>query len=204
MRLFDAGTREGSEVVHDRLLTAPNVLSVLRLAALPWVFVDLVTGHLARALAVAFVFGATDWLDGYLARRLGQVSRLGQLLDPIADRTLIAVVGLGFIINGVMPVWAVVIVLARDVLILVGGSVLLLRGRRPPGVTRTGKAATFGLMWSLAFFLLAAVLGDGAVDPHGGVRGLAWVTYGVNAALYYVAAVQYARAAVGAPDGERC
>ncbi len=203
MRIFEAGAREGSEVVSDRLLTVPNVLSVLRLLVLPVVFYDLVNGNLVRALVVAFVFGATDWVDGYVARRLGQVSRFGQIMDPIADRALVIVVGVGFILAGVMPLWAVLLLFVRDGLVVLAGGIVLLRGARPPAVTRIGKAATFGLMWALAFFLLAAVVGDGVGDPEPIVRGLAWVTYGVNTVLYYVAAGQYARAVVrGDPEHE--
>lgn len=200
MRLFDAGTREGSDVVSERVLTAPNVLSLLRLLILPVVYLDLVYGSKTRALIVLGIFAATDWVDGYVARRFGQVSRLGTLLDPISDRALMVVVGIGLIVADLAPWWAVVLVLARDAIVIAAGLFMLARGRRPPSVTRIGKAATFGLMFAFPLFILAAILGDGAAAPHGAVRALAWFAFWTNTVLYYVSAGQYALAVRRATD----
>lgn len=200
MRLFDAGTREGSDVVSERILTAPNVLSLLRLLILPVVYLDLVAGSKTRALVVLGVFAATDWVDGYVARRFGQVSRLGVLLDPISDRALMVVVGVGLIVADLAPWWAVALVLLRDAVVIGAGLFMLSRGRRPPPVTRIGKTATFGLMFAFPLFILAAILGEGAQAPHGGVRAFAWFAFWVNTVLYYVSAAQYARAVRRATD----
>ncbi len=194
MRIFDVGKKDGPEVVSDRVLTVPNVLSFVRLLALPWILIDLTAEppRLLRAFVVLVVFAATDWFDGYLARRLDQVSKLGKLLDPISDRLLIIVVGLGMVLSGLVPLWAVLVLLARDVVVLAGGLTLLGRGLQAPAVTKVGKAATFGLMFAFPTFILAAVLGDGVADPQPAVRAFAWFTYATNTVLYYIAAGQYA------------
>ncbi|MDP8927367.1 MAG: CDP-alcohol phosphatidyltransferase family protein, partial [Actinomycetota bacterium] len=82
MPVFNSGSRGGTEVVSDRLLTIPNVLSLVRLAALPLIFFDVVSGREGRALVVLVIVSWSDWIDGYVARRFNQVSRIGRLLDP--------------------------------------------------------------------------------------------------------------------------
>jgi len=193
MRVYDFGAREEPQEVSDRLLTIPNALSLARLLVLPVIYLDLVDGRLLRAFVLLVVFAATDWLDGYLARRLDQVSRFGTLLDPISDRALFLVVGIGFVLADLFPLWALLLLLLRDLVVLAVGGVLLLRGLQPPAVTRIGKTATFGLMWAFPTLLLAAIVGDGAGDPQELLQVLGWVFFGVSAALYYVAAGQYAR-----------
>lgn len=193
MRIFDVGAKDGPEVITDRVLTVPNVLSVLRLIALPIIWIDLLAGRFTRAFWVLAVFAGTDWFDGYLARRLDQTSRLGKLLDPISDRLMILVVGVSMVLAEVIPLWVVLVLLLRDVLVMGGGAVLLRRGEQPPAVTRTGKAATFGLLFAFPAFLLAVALGDGVEQPQPVIHAIAWITYVVNTGLYYVAAAQYVR-----------
>lgn len=192
MRVFDVGARDEPQEVSDRLLTIPNALSLARLLVLPVIYLDLVDGRLVRAFVLLVVFAVTDWLDGYLARRLDQLSRFGTLLDPISDRALFLVVGIGFVMADLLPLWALLVLLLRDLAVLAAGAVLLVRGLQPPAVTRIGKTATFGLMWALPTFLLAAIAGDGAGDPQVVLQALGWVFFGVSAVLYYVAAGQYA------------
>lgn len=193
MRVFDVGAKEGPEVVSDRVLTIPNLLSLARLLVLPVAYLDLSSGRHVRATVLLLVFGSTDWLDGYLARRFDQVTRLGKVLDPIADRLLFVVVGVGFVVGGLLPWWPVVVLLVRDVLLLGVGALLMARGTQPPPVSRTGKAATFGLGWALWFVLLASVLGEGPRDPQPALHLIGWATLVANLILYWVAAVQYAR-----------
>lgn len=193
MRVYDIGARDEPQEVSDRLVTIPNALSLTRLLVLPVIYLDLVDGRLVRAFVLLVIFAATDWLDGYLARRLDQVSRFGTLLDPISDRALFLVVGIGFVLADLLPLWALLVLLLRDLVVLAVGGVLLARGLQPPAVTRIGKTATFGLMWAFPTFLLAAIVGDGASEPQVVLQVLAWVFFGVSAALYYVAAAQYAR-----------
>jgi cardiolipin synthase (CMP-forming) len=194
VRIFDIGTKDEPGEVTGRILTVPNLLSFARLAVLPIIYLDLVNGNLTRAFVLLAVFAATDWLDGYIARRFDQVSRLGQVLDPISDRVLFIVVGIGFVVAGIVPLWVVLLLLARDLAVLLVGGVLLLRGRSQlPEVTRVGKAATFGLMWAFPLWLMAAIVGDGPSDPQPTLNALAWVTYLINVVLYYLAAIGYAR-----------
>lgn len=189
MRVFDIGGGDEPVAPSDRIWTVPNVLSFLRLAVLPVIYVDLVAGRWLRSFVLLAVFSATDWLDGYLARRFDQVTRLGQLLDPISDRLLLVVVGIGFIVAGILPWWVVALLLARDVVVVAVGVRLLAVGRQPPPVSRLGKTATFGLMWALPTFLLARIVGGD--DPQPVLEALAWATLVVNGVLYYAAAVGY-------------
>jgi len=202
-RWFDVGARPGTEpdpAASGRLLTAANALSAARLLALPWIYLDLVDGRYLRGLIVLAVFAATDWLDGYVARRFDQVTRLGQLLDPISDRALFLVIGIAFVVSGILPLWAVLVLLVRDALVLLGGAILLLQRMRPPAVTRLGKAATFGLMFALPFFLGAVVFGDGPTDPQPVLSVIAWITFTVNAVLYWLSAVGYLRAVLSSGE----
>lgn len=192
MRVFDIGGGDEPAAVQDRVFTVANALSFARLLALPVIYLDLVGERWLRAFVLLAVFSATDWLDGYLARRLDQVTRLGQLLDPISDRLLFVVIGVGFVVSGLLPLWAVLLIVARDVIVLLAGVLLLSRGHRPPAVSRIGKAATFGLMWAFPAFLLARVFGDGG-DPQPVLQVIAWVTLLSNTVLYYVTVVLYAR-----------
>jgi cardiolipin synthase len=192
MRVFDIGAKDEPQEASDRIWTIPNALSLARLLALPIIYLDLVDGRLTRAFVLLVVFAATDWLDGYLARRLDQISRLGTLLDPISDRALFLVVGIGFVVAGLLPVWALVLIVVRDVAVLAVGGVLLAKGARPPAVTRIGKTATFGLMWAFPIWIVAAIAGDGAAEPQAVLAGLGWAVYAVSVVLYYVSAGQYA------------
>jgi len=192
MRVFDIGAKDEPNEVSDRIATIPNALSLARLLVLPVIYLDLVDGRLIRAFVLLVVFATTDWLDGYLARRLDQVTRIGTLLDPISDRALFLVVGIAFVVADPLPLWALVLLLVRDVAVMGVGAVLLAGGGRPPAVTRIGKAATFGLMWAFPTLLMAAIIGDGAADPQPVLQVLGWTFYAVNTVLYYVSAGQYA------------
>jgi cardiolipin synthase (CMP-forming) len=190
MPVFNHGSRGGPEVVHDRILTVPNLISLIRLLALPILYLDIAGGRELRALVILVLVSGTDFVDGYVARRFDQVSRVGQLLDPVIDRLLIAVTAEAMIVGGILPLWVVIVLLARDAVILVGGIVLVTLDVRPPAVTDLGKAATFGLMAALPVFLLAAGLDSEQL------RSAAWVGLVSFGILYYLAAGQYAVAAV--------
>lgn len=182
---FDSGARADPVEETDQVLTVPNALSLIRLAALPFVYLDLTGGHEARALIVLMLIVGSDYLDGYLARRLQQVSRFGRLFDPISDRILMGVVGVAMIVADILPVWAVVVLLARDVVILIGGGLLMRRGAEPPRVSDIGKAATFGLMTALPLFILARAA------AAANLRGSAWAVFVASLFLYYLSAGQY-------------
>jgi cardiolipin synthase len=139
---------------EDRVLTIPNIISVIRLSCLP-VFVWLLFGRDDRGSAALLLaaLGITDWVDGYIARRWHQVSTVGKVLDPVADR-LLFFVGVGcIIIDGSVPMWFAVAVLVREVLVAVATVVLAALGARRIDVTWYGKAGTFGLMVAFPSFL---------------------------------------------------
>lgn len=173
---------------ENRVLTVPNALSMLRLVLVPVFLVALAQGELVVALVVLAVSAVTDFLDGYIARRLGQVTRLGALLDPAADRLYIAAALVGLGILGLVPVWLIFSVILRDVVLLVIAIILLRScGRTTLPVVRTGKVATAVLLVSFPVI----VLGQVAFDPAGPVTviGLAVAIFG--AALYWVAGIIY-------------
>ena len=172
----------------DRILTTPNVISFLRIALIP-VFVALILDRdTTRAGLVLFVIVvATDWVDGALARATGQVSDLGKVLDPVADRLAIAAGLIALVIVDAFPLWAALLILIRDVAVLIAGLVLLSKRRTRIDVRYIGKVATFALMTSIALiswgnlgYLLA---------PATLVIG--WAFYAVGIVEYYVATVLY-------------
>lgn len=177
---------DDAQTLSTRVWTVPNILSMLRLLALP-LFVWLLAGHhdLAAFIVLA-LSGVTDYLDGKIARATGQITRLGQLLDPLADRLYIltTVIGLGW--RGILPWWLVGILLVREVLIAALG-LPLRRYRLPvPPVHFIGKAATFNLIYGLPLVLLGEVH---AVQPV--VRPLGWAFVWWGTALYWVAGIMY-------------
>lgn len=198
MRLYDLGG-DGSEQVSNRILTVPNLLSFARLLILPWVFIEVANGRFARGLAIGFLFGATDFVDGYVARRFDQVTRLGQVLDPLSDRLFIGTIAVALVVSGLLPWWPVALVIGRDLVLLVAGLVMLGRGTRPPAVTRMGKTATFGLLWSFVPLLAAGIVGS-ADDPQPVLHAIGMVVLLASVGLYLVVAVDYARQLRAARD----
>jgi len=184
-------------------LNVPNMLSILRLAGVP-VFLWLLLGPKEDGWALALlVFSAlTDWLDGKLARWLNQMSRLGRLLDPAADRLYILATLIAFLIRDIVPWWLVVPLVVREAVL--GVCVLLLRHRgfAPPEVTYIGKGATFVLMYAFPLLLLTQGGSDlAAIARPIGYAFTAWgaVLYVYSGVLYVV---QTARALRTAEPGE--
>ena len=173
--------------VSTRVLTVPNVISLARLLMVP-VFAWLVAqGSDGWALAVLMLAGASDWLDGVLARRLQQVSRLGQMLDPAADRLFILVTLVGLAWRDVVPVWLVVVLLLRDVVLAVMLVVLARAGYPPLRVHLAGKAGTFAIMYAFPLLLLSEL--SSPLGTVAGVVGWACALWGV--ALYWFAGALY-------------
>lgn len=168
--------------------TLPNLLSVLRLAGVP-LFLWLLLGPREDLLAllVLVASGMTDWLDGKLARWLNQYSRLGELLDPAADRLYIVAAVLAFVVRGVVPWWVAAILVGRDFVLTLCLPVLRFHGFEPPKVHYLGKAATFCLMY--AFPMLLLVQGDFAFAAAVRPFAYAFITWG--GALYVWAGVLY-------------
>jgi CDP-diacylglycerol--glycerol-3-phosphate 3-phosphatidyltransferase len=195
-----------AEVRRDLVFTVPNLLSALRLAGVP-VFLYLLLGPHAdvAAVGVLMVSGVTDYLDGRLARAWGQVSRIGQLLDPLADRLYVVATVVAFSVRDVMPWWIGVAIIGRDVALAVTVPVLRRYGYGPLPVHFLGKAATFNLLSSFPLLLLAAhdnVVGH-AVRPFGWaflIWGLA--LYYWAAGLYVVQTVRLIRAVAQLPEAD--
>jgi len=172
----------------DRIWTLPNVLSFLRLAGAP-VVLWLIVGPQADGLAVLVLAlgGFTDWLDGYLARAWHQTSRLGQMLDPIADRLYIVAVLIGLALRDIVPWWLVAIVIARDVMIASLIPVLKTRGFSSLPVHFLGKAATLCLLYAFPLVLLGS--GEEGWLQLAWVVGWAFAIWGT--ALYWYAGGLY-------------
>jgi len=172
----------------DRIWTLPNVLSFLRLAGVP-LMLWLILGPQADGLAVLVLAagGFTDWLDGYLARTWHQRSRLGQMLDPVADRLYILATLVGLALRDLVPGWLVAVLVARDLLITGLLPVLRTRGYASLPVHFLGKAATFNLLYAFPLILLGA--GDFAFSPLAQVLGWAFALWGTG--LYWWAAWLY-------------
>jgi cardiolipin synthase (CMP-forming) len=172
----------------DRAWTLPNVLSFLRLAGAPLVL-WLIIGPQADGLAVLVLAlgGLTDWLDGYLARAWHQTSRIGQMLDPIADRLYILAVLLGLALREIVPWWLVVIVVGRDVFVPLLIPVLKTRGYSSLPVHFVGKVATFSLLYAFPLVLLGS--GEEGWHQLAWVVGWAFAIWGT--ALYWYAGGLY-------------
>lgn len=179
----------------DPLWTLPNLLSVVRLAGVP-LFLWLLLGPQADLLAllVLVVSGITDWLDGKLARWLNQYSRLGELLDPAADRLYIVATLIAFVLRDVVPWWAAAALVGRDVVLTLCLPVLRWHGYEPPDVHYLGKAATFCLMYAFPLLLLVQEDFTGA-DV---VRPIAYAFTCWGGALYVWAGILYLTQVVAA------
>lgn len=179
---------ESAGAAESRIWTIPNLLSMLRLALVPPFLVFIIVGDYVAALIVLIIASLTDLLDGFLARRLNQVTRLGQLLDPAADRLYIFAALLGLAANGLVPWWIVIVIVARDVFLLVLGVVLANHGYGPLPVHQLGKVATFALFFGVPVIMLG--LAFPAVQPVSEPAGWAITLWG--AFLYWWAGVIYA------------
>jgi cardiolipin synthase len=180
----DEATRDDA-----RVWTVPNAISFLRLLGVP-LFLWLVLGPEADgwALFVLMLSGVTDYLDGYLARRLNQTSRLGQVLDPVADRLYILAVVIGLALRDIVPWWFAVLLPLRDVLLWVLVPILRTRGYSALPVHFLGKAATFNLLYAFPLLLLGD--GTGAAATLAKVFGWAFAGWGIG--LYGWAGILYA------------
>jgi len=144
----------------NELLTIPNMLSMLRLAAVPVFLWLLLSNQNGAALILLASAGLTDYLDGFFARKFNQVTRLGQLLDPAADRLYIISTLIGMTVAGHVPLWLTLVIVARDVMLLVVYPVLASAGYGPLPVHYLGKAGTFALLYAFPLLLLAHVWQD--------------------------------------------
>lgn len=171
----------------DRILTIPNLISFVRLVGVGvfwWVLLGLEDYALAAVLI--FVIGWTDWIDGYLARRLDQVSELGKALDPVADRLMIASAVVGGMIAGILPLWFGWLLIIREAVMGIVTLTLVSRGLGTLEVRYLGKLSTFILYGAIpSFYFAEAAILEGLMRP------LAWTTGLIGLTLYWVVAVQY-------------
>jgi cardiolipin synthase len=171
-----------------RIVTIPNVISLVRLACAPvfvWLLVD--DDLLAAAVLLAFL-GASDWIDGWIARRFDQGSDLGKVLDPVADRILLLVAAVALVVQGSVPLVVGILVLAREVVVSVAVLALAAAGARRIDVQWVGKAGTLALMFAFPLYLWADAISGTASDV---VLAAAWFMAVCGLALSYYAALTY-------------
>ena len=175
------------QVASSKVFTVANAVSVIRLMAIP-VFLWLVIEDrllIAFVLLVAAVL--TDFVDGMIARRMNEITKLGQFLDPFADRLFIAATVIALAIQDVVPWWFVIAVMLRDALLGVGGVVMARYGAATLPVKWWGKVATFAMLFVLPLFLLGTVLpGVGEIT-----NPIAWVLAIVTVVLYWLVGFSY-------------
>jgi len=183
--IFDRdGTVEGS----DAILTIPNLFTFARLLCVP-VFLWLVHSAEQRYAAAVLlgVLGATDWVDGYLARLLNQQSKFGRVFDPTVDRLLFLIALVSMLIIDAAPAWFLIAVFAREALVALAALYLGARGVRTIKVSWWGKTATFGLLFALPLLLAASAEPSGAQI----YRALGWIMGVPALALSWFSAIGY-------------
>ena len=185
--LLEAIDESGSSG-EDRILTVPNVITVVRLCLLP-VFVWLLFGRDDRASAAWLLaaLGSTDFFDGWIARRFNQVSNLGKILDPVADRLLFFVGVGGIVVDGSVPTWLAVVVLVREAMVAGATLSLAAMGVRRIDVTWFGKAYTLLLMISFPLFLAS----HSTLSWHRGAGTTAWALAVPGVVLAWYSAALY-------------
>jgi cardiolipin synthase len=190
------------EIARDRgVWTIPNAISLARLAGVP-VFLWLLLGE-DRPVAAGILFavlGATDWVDGYIARHFDQGSEVGKILDPVSDRVMLIAGAVGLLISGDVPLWVGVLVLGREAALSVVTLILAAAGARRIDVQWVGKAGTLALMFALPGFVLVSALDAGA--PRDIIEVITWLfTIGGLILSYYAAALYIPMARTALRDG---
>jgi cardiolipin synthase (CMP-forming) len=180
----------GSGRASSAILTLPNALSSIRIVTIP-VFVVLIVGrrHDMAGLLVFAAVVSTDWIDGYIARRTGTVTELGKILDPTADRLVIAAGLIALIVRGAFPLWAAALIFVRDGAVLIAGAVLLAGRRIRIDVRPIGKVATFSLMTAIPAISWAHL--NLPLATAASVIG--WLAFVTGIVEYYAAAFLYAK-----------
>jgi len=191
----------GEATSGHRIATIPNLITLVRLACLP-LFLWLLFGRDDQVGAAVLLgaLGATDWVDGFVARRFHQVSTLGKVLDPVADRLLVVTAVVAIVVHGAVPVWFGAATLAREVVVSVAVLLLASLGASRIDVLWVGKAGTFALMFAYPAFLIS----DGSATWQVPFRAFAWFSGIGGLALAWVAAAAYVPVARRAlTDGRR-
>lgn len=158
-----------SPEISNRVWTVPNILSFIRLALVPLFLFFIISAHDALALIVLVVSSASDYLDGVIARRFNQITRLGQLLDPAADRLFIFAALIGLAVRDVIPWWLFFVIVARDIVLVILGIISANYGFGPLPVHHLGKVATAALFYALPILMLGQAFPEleWVTDPIG-------------------------------------
>lgn len=175
--------------MSERVITVPNALSALRILLVPVFLVLVLAGLDVAALIVIIISSASDFLDGIIARRFAQVTRLGQLLDPAADRLFIFAAVIALAVREVVPWWVVAVIVGRDLALAALGIALAQHGYGPLPVHHLGKLATFSLFYALPILVLGQAFP--ALQPVSDPIGWAFTLWG--AFLYWWAGILYLR-----------
>lgn len=171
--------------IWRQLWNVPNVISLLRLALIPLFLWLVVTEDYGWAGVLLGVIGATDWIDGFLARRLDQVTEVGKFLDPLADRVAVILAVVAGLIVGVLPGWFAIALIAREILIGIGSIYGWVHGVTRLDVRYMGKVATLMLYFSVSFFYAGIGFEWGLMELAAYVMGIPGLV------LYYWVAVLY-------------
>jgi len=178
------------EMRDRRVLTIPNVITLMRLLCIPlflWLYFGAEDGWASFALLGGL--GATDWVDGWIARRFDQGSALGKILDPIADRVLLLTAAVALTADGVVPIWVGVLALVREAIVSVATLALAAAGAARIDVQWVGKAGTFALMCALPGFLLVDVMDPGTLRDS--MESLTWFATTIGLVLGFYALATY-------------
>lgn len=167
--------------LKSEVLNIPNVLSFLRIALVPVFLWLLLEEMFVSAITVLAIAGLTDFLDGYLARKLNQTTKLGKMLDPVADRLYIFATLLALSATGYVPWWLAGLVILRDLLMLISLPVLASVGHRSLPVHYLGKASTFALLYAFPLLLMGKIFSEAAFI----ITPLAWAFALWGVALYW-------------------
>jgi cardiolipin synthase (CMP-forming) len=172
---------KSASFLNGEVINVPNLLSILRIALVPVFLWFLLDEFFLAAIVVLAIAGLTDFLDGYLARKLNQITKLGKMLDPVADRLYIFATLLALSATGYVPWWLAALVILRDVLMLISLPVLASVGYRSLPVHYLGKASTFALLYSFPLLLMGKIFTEAAFI----ITPIAWAFALWGVALYW-------------------
>lgn len=187
MRIIGAGTREGYEYrLLDTFFTVPNFVTVARFLLVPVFVVQTLSEHYGWATLTLVVLGSTDWIDGYLARKLDQISTVGAWLDPVADRLALIVVTATFVATGLAPAWLVYSIVIPDAVLIIN-ALILFRGNPRLKVSLGGKIRTALLLVATPMLLL----GNTDWGRESVLIPISTIVLAVACVLHVVVAVNY-------------
>jgi cardiolipin synthase len=182
------------------VISVPNALTFLRFLGIPlFIYLTLNLEADGWAIVVLAIGGATDYFDGKIARAWNQTSRFGELADPAIDRLYILAILIVFLIREIIPIWMIIILVGRDIVLGIITIVMNQKGIAPFTVTYLGKAATFNLMYAFPFLLLAQ--SDGTLGTIAFVVGWSFAIWGI--ALYIATGISYGREGFSRMRGPR-